>query len=224
MWSPLCVWLLSLSTSCFLSLSLSLIICLSNHLYPLSLTHTQSLSVSLTPPFSPLSLSLTHSPTHTHTIIICPSHHLSLSLSPNAILLNMLYPVSTPPLLPHTLLTGKLKPKSVSPQSSSSSDELTTLHRVRINSLHNPANDSFSDDEDELLRHITATRLSDDSSDAKSRFNRSWIKYVKCTLSPYFPLSYLSPSSCIIDNPLLSVCKALPLLSLSSYLSLFLHY
>ena len=200
LWSPLCVWLLSLSTSCAFSLSLN--ICLSNRLSSLSLTHTQSLSVSLTPPFSPLSLSLSlsHSLTHTHTIIICPSHHLSLSLSQCYFVKHVLpciYPPPPPP--PHTLLTGKLKPKSVSPQSSSSSDELSTLHRVRINSLHNPANDSFSDDEDELLRHITATRLSDDSFDAKSRFNRSWIKYVKCTLSPYFPLSYLSPSSCIID-------------------------
>lgn len=87
-----------------------------------------------------------------------------------------------PPKYNTHIYIGKLKgSKSVSPEGSIPPHGTQSLP-LRHNSLNCGPNDSFSDDDDELLRHLTAHRSSDESSDLKSRFNRSWIKYVILSL------------------------------------------
>ena len=72
--------------------------------------------------------------------------------------------------------TGKFHDrKTVSSPTNSCTPEEAVL-RLHHNSLNSGPNDSFSDDDDDLLRHITANRSSDENSELKSRFNRSWIK------------------------------------------------
>ena len=103
--------------------------------------------------------------------------------------ISLLPPLPPPPIHVHI---GKLKgSKSVSPEGSIPPHGAQSLP-LRHNSLSSCGpNDSFSDDDDELLRHFTTHRSSDESSDLKSRFNRSWIKYVFSPMCMYDYLFWL---------------------------------